>query len=201
MPDLPWVGERSRTRSTSRSTRASRTAATTCSSSGRFSPDKGAHRAIAVAMELGLPLKIAGKNREPKERQYFAEYVEPHLGHGGSSTSARSTHGAEGRAAPGRARDALPDRVGGAVRPRDDRVDGVRDAGDRDPPRRGARGDRGRAERGDRRQLPRDGRGSRPGRRARPDRVPALRRGALRAGADGAATTRTPTGPPCPSSA
>jgi len=49
---------------------------------GRFSPDKGAHRAIAVAMELGLPLKMAGKNREPKERQYFGEYVEPHLGNG-----------------------------------------------------------------------------------------------------------------------
>jgi glycosyltransferase involved in cell wall biosynthesis len=49
---------------------------------GRFSPDKGAHRAIAVAMELGLPLKMAGKNREQKERQYFAEFVEPHLGNG-----------------------------------------------------------------------------------------------------------------------
>ena len=49
---------------------------------GRISPDKGAHRAIAVAMELGLPLKMAGKNREPKERQYFAEFVEPHLGNG-----------------------------------------------------------------------------------------------------------------------
>ena len=30
---------------------------------GRMSPDKGAHRAIAVAMELGIPLKIAGKRR------------------------------------------------------------------------------------------------------------------------------------------
>jgi glycosyltransferase involved in cell wall biosynthesis len=49
---------------------------------GRMSPDKGAHRAIAVAMELGLPLKMAGKNREKKEKQYFAEFVEPHLGHG-----------------------------------------------------------------------------------------------------------------------
>ena len=49
---------------------------------GRMSPDKGAHRAIAVAMELGLPLKMAGKNRERKEKQYFAEFVEPHLGHG-----------------------------------------------------------------------------------------------------------------------
>ena len=39
---------------------------------GRMSPDKGAHRAIAVAMELGIPLKIAGKRAEVKERQYFA---------------------------------------------------------------------------------------------------------------------------------
>ena len=49
---------------------------------GRMSPDKGAHRAIAVAMELGIPLKIAGKRREVKERQYFAEFIEPHIGHG-----------------------------------------------------------------------------------------------------------------------
>ena len=46
---------------------------------GRMSPDKGAHRAIAVAMEMGLPLKLAGKTREPAERKYFAELVEPHL--------------------------------------------------------------------------------------------------------------------------
>jgi glycosyltransferase involved in cell wall biosynthesis len=49
---------------------------------GRMSPDKGAHRAIAVAMDLGIPLKIAGKRAELKERQYFAEFVEPHIGHG-----------------------------------------------------------------------------------------------------------------------
>jgi glycosyltransferase involved in cell wall biosynthesis len=47
---------------------------------GRMSPDKGAHRAIAVAFEAGLPLKLAGKCREPMERRYFEEYVEPHLG-------------------------------------------------------------------------------------------------------------------------
>jgi glycosyltransferase involved in cell wall biosynthesis len=46
---------------------------------GRLSPDKGAHRAVAVAMETGLPLKIAGKMQEPKEREYFHERVEPHL--------------------------------------------------------------------------------------------------------------------------
>src|SRR2546425_6170645 len=46
---------------------------------GRMSPDKGAHRAIAVAMEMGLPLKIAGKRHDPKEFTYFHEFVEPHL--------------------------------------------------------------------------------------------------------------------------
>jgi glycosyltransferase involved in cell wall biosynthesis len=46
---------------------------------GRFSPDKGAHRAIAVATETGLPLKMAGKMQESKEREYFKQFVEPHL--------------------------------------------------------------------------------------------------------------------------
>jgi glycosyltransferase involved in cell wall biosynthesis len=46
---------------------------------GRMSPDKGAHRAIAVAMETGLPLKLAGKRRDMKEVRYFSEFVEPHL--------------------------------------------------------------------------------------------------------------------------
>jgi glycosyltransferase involved in cell wall biosynthesis len=46
---------------------------------GRMSADKGCHRAIAVAAETGLPLKIAGKNREPAEQAYFREFVEPHL--------------------------------------------------------------------------------------------------------------------------
>ena len=46
---------------------------------GRMSPDKGCHRAIDVAITAGLPLKIAGKKREPLEQQYFSEYVAPHL--------------------------------------------------------------------------------------------------------------------------
>jgi glycosyltransferase involved in cell wall biosynthesis len=49
---------------------------------GRMSPDKGCHRAIAVAMELGLPLKIAGKRHEHKEREYYEELVAPHIGNG-----------------------------------------------------------------------------------------------------------------------
>jgi glycosyltransferase involved in cell wall biosynthesis len=46
---------------------------------GRMSPDKGCHRAIDVAVMAGLPLKIAGKKREPMEEAYFNEYVRPHL--------------------------------------------------------------------------------------------------------------------------
>jgi glycosyltransferase involved in cell wall biosynthesis len=59
---------------------------------GRMSTDKGAHRAIAVAMETGLPLKLAGKRNEPAEHDYFAEYVEPHLV-GGIEYLGEVTHG------------------------------------------------------------------------------------------------------------
>ena len=46
---------------------------------GRMTADKGAHRAVAVAIECGLPLKLAGKCREPLEQRYFDELVRPHL--------------------------------------------------------------------------------------------------------------------------
>jgi glycosyltransferase involved in cell wall biosynthesis len=46
---------------------------------GRMSADKGAHRAVRTAIEAGLPLKLAGKLREPAEKAYFDEYVRPHL--------------------------------------------------------------------------------------------------------------------------
>jgi glycosyltransferase involved in cell wall biosynthesis len=49
---------------------------------GRMSADKGCHRAVEVAREAGLPLRIAGKMREPAEREYFEAYVAPHLGDG-----------------------------------------------------------------------------------------------------------------------
>jgi glycosyltransferase involved in cell wall biosynthesis len=46
---------------------------------GRMSPDKGAHRAIRIAQQVGRPLKIAAKCREPGEIAYFEEHIEPHL--------------------------------------------------------------------------------------------------------------------------
>lgn len=49
---------------------------------GRMAPEKGAHRAIEVARQAGLPLVIAAKMREPGEHRYFSECVEPHLGSG-----------------------------------------------------------------------------------------------------------------------
>jgi glycosyltransferase involved in cell wall biosynthesis len=49
---------------------------------GRMSADKGCHRAVEVAQKAGLPLRIAGKMREPAEREYFETYVAPHLGDG-----------------------------------------------------------------------------------------------------------------------
>ena len=49
---------------------------------GRMSPDKGAHRAVAIALEAGMPLKIAGKCAEPAEQEYFDSMVRPHLGAG-----------------------------------------------------------------------------------------------------------------------
>src|SRR5215213_11972802 len=46
---------------------------------GRMSHDKGAHRAVRTAIETGVPLKLAGKMREPLEKQYFDALVRPHL--------------------------------------------------------------------------------------------------------------------------
>jgi glycosyltransferase involved in cell wall biosynthesis len=47
---------------------------------GRMSPDKGVHRAIAVARAAGKRVLIAAKMWEPAERRYFEEVVAPLLG-------------------------------------------------------------------------------------------------------------------------
>jgi glycosyltransferase involved in cell wall biosynthesis len=49
---------------------------------GRMSPDKGPHRAIAAAREAGAPLVLAGPV-QPGQEAFFAEQVEPALGHDG----------------------------------------------------------------------------------------------------------------------
>ena len=104
-----------------------------------MSPDKGAHRAVEVAEATGLPLKLAGKMQELLEEEYFDSQVRPHLGPE-IEYLGEVSHDGEGRPATERPRDPLPDRVGGAVRARHDRVDGLRDARDRHAPGRGAGG-------------------------------------------------------------
>lgn len=46
---------------------------------GRMTPDKGVRQAVLAARAAGMPLVIAAKNREPAERAYFTEEVEPLL--------------------------------------------------------------------------------------------------------------------------
>src|SRR5947208_1905127 len=46
---------------------------------GRLSPDKGAGRAIDVALKADVRLLLAGKMREPWERDYFEARVAPYL--------------------------------------------------------------------------------------------------------------------------
>ncbi len=48
----------------------------------RMAPEKGVHRAVAIARAAGTPLKIAAKMREAREIEYFEEFVEPYLGDG-----------------------------------------------------------------------------------------------------------------------
>ena len=47
---------------------------------GRMSPDKGAHNAVRIAREVGLPLKLAGKMHDVEEQAHFDATVRPYLG-------------------------------------------------------------------------------------------------------------------------
>ena len=80
-PSLPWVANCPNAIDPSRFP-WSRTRGDYLLFLGRMTREKGCHHAIAVAQATGLPLKIAAKCREPAERAYFAELVEPCLGGG-----------------------------------------------------------------------------------------------------------------------
>ena len=56
---------------------------------GRMSPDKGAHRAVTIALEAGLPLKIAGKCAEPAEQAVLRRRTSARTSAATASTSAR----------------------------------------------------------------------------------------------------------------
>jgi glycosyltransferase involved in cell wall biosynthesis len=46
---------------------------------GRMSPDKGPHRAMEAAYKAGVPLIMCAKMRDPREFEYFDEYIRPYL--------------------------------------------------------------------------------------------------------------------------
>ncbi len=79
-PDLPWVANCANALDLSMYPFRRKSGGDYLAFLGRMSPDKGAHRAVTVALETGLPLKIAAKCREPAEIRYFDEFVRPHLG-------------------------------------------------------------------------------------------------------------------------
>jgi glycosyltransferase involved in cell wall biosynthesis len=46
---------------------------------GRFSEDKGAHNAVYIAQQAGIPLRMAGKVDPGVDTHYFEERIEPHI--------------------------------------------------------------------------------------------------------------------------
>jgi glycosyltransferase involved in cell wall biosynthesis len=46
---------------------------------GRMAPEKGPREAALIARAAGIPLRMAGKLREPAERDYFEAFVKPLL--------------------------------------------------------------------------------------------------------------------------
>ena len=119
---------------------------------GRISPEKGVDRAIEIAGRAGMTLKIAAKV-DSADQDYFDAKIRPLLRAAACRVHRRDQRRQKPRLPRRRARAAVPDRLAGAVRPGDDRGDGLRHAGDRLRPRLGAGGDRGRADRLHRRRL------------------------------------------------
>ena len=108
---------------------------------GRISPEKRVDRAIRIAEAAGMKIKIAAK-LDKADRAYYEEHIKPlfalpHVEYIGEINEQQKT-----RVPRQRARAAVPDRLAGAVRPGDDRGDGLRHAGDRVQPRFGAGSDR-----------------------------------------------------------
>ena len=115
---------------------------------GRISPEKRLDRAIEIARRGRLPLQIAAKVDRADARLLRArDRAAAGARSRRSSSSARSATREKDEFLGNARAAAVPDRLARAVRPGDDRGDGLRHAGDRLPQRLGARGDRGRRHR------------------------------------------------------
>ena len=121
---------------------------------GRMSPEKRLDRAIEIARRAGMKLKVAAKIYPGGARLFRADdrAAAARVAALGR-VHRRGRRPGQGRVPGQRPRPAVPDRLAGAVRPGDDRGDGLRHAGHRLAQRLGARGDRRRRHRLRRRQT------------------------------------------------
>ncbi len=97
---------------------------------GRISPEKGPERAIAIAKKVGMPLKMAAKV-DAADRAYFDSEITPPARRSVDRVHRRDRRRRQVGLPRRRRGAAVPDRMAGALRPRDDRGDGLRHAGDR----------------------------------------------------------------------
>ena len=109
---------------------------------GRFTEGKGVLQAIEIAKRVGMRLILAAA-----EDDYYREHVAPHVDGTPHRLLRRGRLRGQGEAVRRRARAALPDSGARAVRAGARRSDGLRHAGRRARPRRGARGRRRRRHR------------------------------------------------------
>ena len=104
---------------------------------GRISPEKRVDTAIRIAGRCGMKIKIAAKV-DSADREYFEREIAPLMELPYVEFIGEIADDQKAEFPLRRPCAAVPDRLAGAVRPGDDRVDGVRHAGDRVQSRLGA---------------------------------------------------------------
>ena len=109
---------------------------------GRISPEKRPDRAIEIARRAGHAAADRRQGRQRSTAPISTTRSSRCSTTRWSTSSARSATTQKSRLPRQRRRAAVPDRLAGAVRPGDDRGDGLRHAGDRLGLRLGARGGR-----------------------------------------------------------
>ena len=97
---------------------------------GRIAPEKGVDRAIQIARQRGVPLKIAAKV-DRVDRDYFEEKIKPLIDGAHVEYIGEITDGEKSEFLSGAHGAAGSDRLARAVRPGDDRGHGLRHAGHR----------------------------------------------------------------------
>ena len=156
---------------------------------GRISPEKRVDRAVEIARAAGHAAEDRRQDRRQGSR-LLRERDQAAVRRSAGRIRGRDRRAGEERVPGRRGGAAVPDRLAGAVRPGDDRGDGVRHAGGRVPLRLGARGDARRRVRVRRRDARRGGGRHGARREAAARGVPRVLREALLGAADGGGLRR-----------